>query len=379
MLRRLFFPLKTNIVIMLLSFFALSPFCFLEIAKGAVKGGFEKEYSEASYNCAFDEEGTYLNSYNDIETKLDESVNSIKKLSKKDYLKTDYIVSGSILAKSSSGRDFMCGFYYSPSLDAFKQYAGIGEYINAILAPKNNYFAAMPKAFAYSNGFDAGLPITLSNYNDSTKTAEIVFDYFYETKVSQSTSDIIVCDDRLDENIFNTLIGARIFYVHYYSSKVNSSIVQEASTKTYTKIECKDYKVEAKYMPYRVLFDQGRIVVAAVSVTTFLILFCAFLRKEDKLQQIEKIQRCYYESKTKNFFIHLLSDALLLIISQTLVLLTFVAAYGISYINGITLNISISFLYLFVVQAVTVLIESTISYFVGTKKPISNWFASETK
>ena len=125
-------------------------------------------------------------------------------------------------------------------------------------------------------------------------------------------------------------------------------------------------------MPYRVLFDQGRIVVAAVSVTTFLILFCAFLRKEDKLQQIEKIERCYYESKTKNFFIHLLSDVLLLIISQTMVLLTFVAAYGISYINGITLNISISFLYLFVVQAVTVLIESTISYFVGTKKPINN-------
>jgi hypothetical protein len=371
MLRRLFFPLKTNIVIMLLSFFALSPFCFLEIAKGAAKGGFEKEYSEASYNCAFDEEGTYLNSYNDIETKLDESVNSIKKLSKKDYLKTDYIVSGSLLAKSNSGRDFMCGFYYSPSLDAFKQYAGIGEYINAILAPKNDYFASMSKAFAYSNGFDAGLPITLSNYNDSTKTAEIAFDYFYETKANQSTSDIIVCGDRLDENIFNTLIGARIFYVHYYSSKVNSSMVQEASTKTYTKIECKDYKVEAKYMPYRVLFDQGRIVVAAVSVTTFLILFCAFLRKEDKLQQIEKIERCYYESKTKNFFIHLLSDVLLLIISQTLVLLAFVAAYGISYINGITLNISISFLYLFVVQAVTVLIESAISYFVGTKRPIN--------
>ena len=108
MLKRLFFPLKTNIVIMLLSFFALSPFCFLEIAKGAVRGGLEKEYSEASYNCAFDNEGTYLDSFSNIESKIDESISSIKKLSKKDYVKTDYIISGSLLAKSNGGRDSLC-------------------------------------------------------------------------------------------------------------------------------------------------------------------------------------------------------------------------------------------------------------------------------
>lgn len=372
MLKRLFFPLKTNIVIMLLSFFALSPFCFLEIAKGAVRGGLEKEYSEASYNCAFDNEGTYLDSFSNIESKIDESISSIKKLSKKDYVKTDYIISGSLLAKSNGGRDSLCGFYYSPSIDALKQYAGIGEYINAVLTPKKSNFVALSKAFANSNGYSVGTTTTLSNYNDSTKTAEITFDYLYEAKTNQPTSDIIVCNNQLDETIFNTLIGARIFFVHYYNSKVDSLIVQEASTKIYTKIECKDYKVEAKYTPYRVLFDQGKIVVAAVSVTTFLILFCAFLRKEDKLQQIEKIERYYYESKIKNFSLHLLSDIIFLMSSQVLVLIVFAIAHGIAFITGVTLNISTSFVYLFVIQAIAVLIESAISYFAGAKRPIND-------
>lgn len=360
MLKRLFYPLRTNVFIFLLSFFALVPFCFLLIAQNAVEYGYSIEYQNVDKKCLFDYRLDRIESFSELDDTINQRTNEIESLSKKDYLYSDSIILGNTYVIDNNGIRMFGQVRISKSKEALKQYENIIMGFKLDLQDNASFFVS--SEYANDHNMNIGQELTLQNYNDNEKIESFVIDGVYDAPSSHQT-DFFIVTDSLDSNINNIITDIHLCLVHHYKTNVPSNIVNEGRAKLGLALTCKAFEIETRTSGFNVVFKEGRFITALVSIAIAVVMLYAFNAKEQKLYQSEIIQKHFYEKKTKTFLCHFFSDLLLSLLSCILCFLVILISKMTLKINDFSFEIDYLIYLLFAAQLLLIAIESTFNYF----------------
>lgn len=320
MLKRLFFPKKTNLFLLLLSFFALLPFCFLIIAQNTIKYSNTKPYFTWNDCCLLDRSNIEIENYDEIDTKAKEEIDVIKELDNKNYLRSDWLIEGQAYLRNTITRKYIAGnVLVSKSKETLELYAN--TYGLTINAGVKNQIIACDKLLN-SIEMSKGNTVLFQNVDDiehfveNPRSATITIGDIYTKNKDHENIVLLWIDEGFDLiELFPVLSSKNLNFCHMYSKPIKSSFVRFAVEKKSFNVTSKSYEIEELTSGYDLLFNQGKITTAVVSVAIMIVVFYGFFVKEKEKFRIETIQHYFYEKQSKIFILNTISNLLLPILS----------------------------------------------------------------
>lgn len=378
MLKRLFFPKKTNLFLLLLSFFALLPFCFLIIAQNTIKYSNTKPYFTWNDCCLLDRSNIKIENYDEIDDKAKEEIDMIKELDNINYLKSDWLIEGQVYLKNTMTHKYIAGsVLVSKSKETLELYANTyGLTINA--GVKNQIIAC--DELLNSIEMSKGNTVLFQNVDDiehfveNPRSTTITIGDIYTKNKDHENIVLLWIDEGFDLiELFPVLSSKNLNFCHMYSKPIKSSFVRFAVEKKSFNVTSKSYEIEELTSGYDFLFNQGKITTAVVSVAIMIVVFYGFFLKEKEKFHIETIQHYFYEKQSKIFILNTISNLLLPVLSFIGVMVIILIPKLIFEVKPFTFEIEPTFFYLCLIQFVLVLIQSITTYFFWHKlKKINN-------
>lgn len=378
MLKRLFFPKKTNLFLLLLSFFALLPFCFLIIAQNTIKYSNTKPYFTWNDCCLLDRSNIKIENYDEIDDKAKEEIDMIKELDNINYLKSDWLIEGQVYLKNTMTHKYIAGsILISKSKETLELYAntygltintGVKNQIIACDELLNSIEMSKGSAVLFQNVDD------IEHFVENPRSTTITIGDIYTKNKDHENIVLLWIDEGFDLiELFPVLSSKNLNFCHLYSKPIKSSFVRFAVEKKSFNVTSKSYEIEELTSGYDLLFNQGKITTAVVSVAIMIVVFYGFFLKEKEKFHIETIQHYFYEKQSKIFILNTISNLLLPVLSFIGVMVIILIPKLIFEVKPFTFEIEPAFFYLCLIQFVLVLIQSITTYFFWHKfKKINN-------
>jgi len=354
MLKRLLYPFRINFFILLISIFSLLPFIFLIIAENVTVGAVVGSYSNVESRCLFESAGYEIEKIEDINSFVDESSKAIKSFSGEKYSHTDYVIFSPVFTEID-GFYSRTELFFSNNAKSLKQYMTMVYSFDFDIDNDNHLFAA-----SSSIGLDEGNEIKL--YNNGDKEIFETFEITNVFKGEQNDNKIFCVSDSLTEKMLNIMDHPSIDFIHYHNSSIDANFTNRVTIALSKEFESKNRKISEKTEGYDIVFGEGKLIVSVVSILVSIVLFYAFSRKEFINNKNELTYRYFYQSRFKNYLIHIGKD-LLIAISSYFVCLSFIAISAlILNANGVAFIFDTLCLLVFAAHFVITFFESTFSY-----------------
>lgn len=368
MIKRLFFPKKTNLFLLLLSFFALLPFCFLIIAQNTIKYSNTKPYFTWNDCCLLDRSNIEIENYDEIDAKAKEEIDMIKELDNKNYLRSDWLIEGQAYLRNTMTHKYIAGsVLVSKSKETLELYAN--TYGLTIKAGVKNQIIACDELLN-SIEMSKGSTVLFQNVDDiehfveNPRSTTIAIGGIYTKNKDHENIVLLWIDEGFDLiELFPVLSSKNLNFCHMYSKPIKSSFVRFAVEKKSFNVTSKSYEIEELTSGYDLLFNQGKITTAVVSVAIMIVVFYGFFVKEKEKFHIETIQHYFYEKQSKIFILNTISNLLLPVLSFIGAVVIILIPKLIFEVKPFTFEIEPAFFYLCLIQFVLVLIQSIITYF----------------
>ncbi len=363
MLKRLFYPIKSNVYLFLICFLALIPFTFLIVGENVLEYIYSGNYAYVDRNLVFNNEDYDIESFSEIEDFEKEDKEKMQSLSRKDIKDYHAVISADLYIKDEENHKHHSNIVISKSRYALEQYSLMHYDENFKIGNDEKLIVSADNELA-----SAGDDIKFANENDfDPKTVILKVDSEREFNMYHSNLIFYVVTDYDDEDALTIeplLSHTSVNFIYVYDAPVDKSIVNEGAVKLGLSLTCSDYEINLRTSGFEMVFEQTRLVVAIVSVAIAFVLIYALLSKEKKLHQYEKIRQYFYEAKYKSALYHILSSFLMsLFACLACLIVILIASISMNFLK-FTFMIDSTIFILFVIQIVLVTIESTIVYLI---------------
>lgn len=364
MIKRLVYPFKTNIFLFLISLFILLPFSFIFILENATTYKYYQQFECVSEKCIFEDYSIDISSsYDEFVSIIDKETSKVKKLSKKDFLYSEAVLSGTFSIRDKYNIKNRINVYTSSSMASLKGYANL-EYGIKIKNDEKSQ-VAISKTMAIECGLKIGDKIIFENQNEEKIDLNLKVGTIFS---SEYNNLIFIKYDNFKEFLSFKSDSYSLSIAYYYKSAVNTDFVNEAAAQLAKEVSSKSYQIDSKVKSFNLIFSEGKFVTFLVSIVILVVMFYAFYWKTKKLNNIENIQLYFYEKKTKSFIFHLLSDLFISFLSCSTCLIFVFITRGIMISKSIPLSPWISVYLLFIIQFIVIAIESSLSYLIVRHK-----------